>query len=214
MKRKYLIASLIAAALAVGGIPAASVVSSAADASGIAGDVNGDGAFSVLDTVQMQKWLLSTHGTTLANPLAGDMNADGTLDVFDLALMKRQLLNGSGSSDPVKATDGSVITFTDGAVTVSDDAGNAVTEHPAIRIDGQTVTITQPGEYTVSGNSENGQLIVDVDASADPEAKVTLNLTGLNLSNPSAAPIYVANAGDSCVISVKKNTVNTISDGT
>ncbi|MBP0971814.1 MAG: carbohydrate-binding domain-containing protein, partial [Oscillospiraceae bacterium] len=208
MKWKKMVAPLLAAAITVSGIPAASVVSFAADASGVSGDVSGDGTFSAADAVLMQKWLLSVPGTELKNPQAGDMNKDGKIDARDLFLLKQQLL-----SPPSEAANGSVITFAGGAVTVSDENGNKAANHPAIQINGQTVTITQPGEYTVSGSSENGQLIVDVDKNAPADEKVTLNLNGLTLSHPSLAPIYIANGGDSCVISVKKDTVNTISDG-
>ena len=207
MKWKNLVAPLLAAAITAGCIPAASVVSFAAD---ISGDVSGDGTFSIADAVLMQEWLLSVPGTELKNPQAGDLNRDGRIDAKDLFLLKRMLLSGGTSSE---AANGSVITFAGGAVTVSDENGNQVADHPAIQINGQTVTITQPGEYTVSGSSDKGQLIVDVDKNAPAEEKVTLNLNGLTLSHPSLAPIYVANGGDSCVISVKKDTVNTISDG-
>ena len=212
MKSKHLIASLLTAAIVTCSIPAASVISSAAEPA--SGDVNGDGTFSVLDVVLMQKWLLSVSNVSLQDPEAGDMNADGTLDVFDLALMKRKLLTSTSAEEPSQAGEASAIAFTRSAVTVLDENGNAVSEHPAITVNGQTVTITQPGEYTVSGNSDNGQLVVDVDSTAYPDGKVTLNINGLTLSNPSVAPIYVANIGDECVISVKKGSVNTISDGT
>ena len=210
MKRNHLITSLLAAALAVSCIPAPAVVSSAADASGLAGDVNGDGTVSVNDASLLQQWLLAVPGAALQNPQSGDMNSDGKINARDLSLLKRRLISGVGN----ETADGSVITFSDGSVTVTDANGNRLTSHPAIKVEGQTVTITQPGEYTVSGSSSNGQLVVDVDKNASSEEKVTVNLSGLTLSNSSVAPIYVANAGDSCVISVKKDTVNTISDGT
>ena len=59
MNRKNLIASLLVAALSVSLIPTASVVSAAADISGVAGDVSGDGTLSADDAFLMQKWLLS-----------------------------------------------------------------------------------------------------------------------------------------------------------
>lgn len=57
---------------------------------GIAGDVNADGAFTVLDAVMLQKWLLCTGGIT--DWQAGDLCEDGRIDAFDLGIMKRELL--------------------------------------------------------------------------------------------------------------------------
>ena len=59
----------------------------------VRGDVNADGAFSVLDAVTLQKWLLCVPETTLADWQAGDLYEDEKLDVFDLCIMKRELLN-------------------------------------------------------------------------------------------------------------------------
>lgn len=58
----------------------------------LAGDVNGDGAFSVADVVAIQKWLLNFPNTHLANWKAADFYADNQLNVFDLCLMKRKLI--------------------------------------------------------------------------------------------------------------------------
>jgi hypothetical protein len=58
----------------------------------IVGDVDGDGAFTVLDVVALQKWLLAIPGATLSDPDAADMDKNEILDVFDLGLMKRALL--------------------------------------------------------------------------------------------------------------------------
>ncbi len=57
------------------------------------GDLNGDGSFTVLDIVLLQKWLLAVPNTTLADWTAGDMNDDGKLNGFDLAMMKHALLH-------------------------------------------------------------------------------------------------------------------------
>lgn len=60
---------------------------------GIRGDVNADGEFTVADVVALQKWLLAVPNVKLANWKAGDLCEDGRLDVFDLCLMKRELLS-------------------------------------------------------------------------------------------------------------------------
>ncbi len=57
-------------------------------------DLNGDGKFSVLDVVLLQKWLLAVPGTELADWRAGDLDENNVLNAFDLALMKRALVRG------------------------------------------------------------------------------------------------------------------------
>ena len=81
-------------------------------------------------------------------------------------------------------------------------------------VNGSAVTITKPGTFTVSGESKEAQIIVDVDKTAYPAAVVELDLSGADLSNSTTAPIYVASVGDEVQIVAKKGTVNAISDGT
>ncbi len=57
---------------------------------GIRGDVNADGALTVLDVVMLQKWLLCTG--SLTDWRAGDLHEDGILNGFDLSILKRELL--------------------------------------------------------------------------------------------------------------------------
>lgn len=61
----------------------------AGTAAPVEGDVNTDGALSVMDIVMMQKYLMSIGDLT--DVQAGDMNKDSRLNVFDLTLMKMAL---------------------------------------------------------------------------------------------------------------------------
>lgn len=54
------------------------------------GDVNADGALSVADVLELQKYLVKKTDT-LADPKAGDMNGDGVLNGMDLVRIKRAL---------------------------------------------------------------------------------------------------------------------------
>ncbi len=58
----------------------------------VAGDVNNDGAFTIVDVVMLQKWLLAAPDVSLSNWKAGDLCVDDVLNVFDLCLMKRKLI--------------------------------------------------------------------------------------------------------------------------
>ncbi len=97
MKIHHAAAALLAVLLAgnLAGFPAASADEPTAHS--IPGDVNADGACTVTDAVQLQKWLLCTPGTSLADPGAADLNRDGCADVYDLALLKRALLRSDAA---------------------------------------------------------------------------------------------------------------------
>ncbi len=55
----------------------------------IIGDVNADGAFTILDAVMMQKYLLGLE--SLTDVQAGELTGDGKINIFDLNVMKRML---------------------------------------------------------------------------------------------------------------------------
>lgn len=58
----------------------------------IEGDVNADGALSVIDDILLQKWLLAIPGAALTDWKAADLCEDNIINVFDLHLLKRMLL--------------------------------------------------------------------------------------------------------------------------
>lgn len=58
----------------------------------IEGDVNADGALSVIDAILLQKWLLAVPDAELTNWKAADLCEDNIINVFDLHLLKRMLL--------------------------------------------------------------------------------------------------------------------------
>ena len=69
------------------------LVKSGETAERVMGDVDRDGAFTVLDLVMRQKWLLCEG--KLTDWKAGDFDGNAVVDVFDLALMKQALLKGT-----------------------------------------------------------------------------------------------------------------------
>ena len=78
-----------------------------------------------------------------------------------------------------------------------------------IKLSNKTVTITESGEYVLSGKIEDGQIIVDV--SDEDDKVVTLILNGVDVTSKNSAPIYVKNA-KKVVLSLVKDTVNTFTD--
>lgn len=75
-------------------------------------------------------------------------------------------------------------------------------------VDGNTLTITSAGTYTISGVLNNGQIKVDTQ---DAET-VKLVLDGMDISSSSRSPIYIANA-EKTVIALAAGTKNTVTDG-
>ena len=108
------------------------------------------------------------------------------------------------------------IIFNGASVTLKDAEGAEIAAADAsnVAVSGAYVTIVKSGSYAISGASTDGQIKVNTDNTTEPEAQVELSFQGLELSNSKVAPVYVENVGDECVISVKKDTTNTISDGT
>jgi hypothetical protein len=76
----------------------------------------------------------------------------------------------------------------------------------SVSIDGTTVTITKAGTYVLSGELEDGQIIVDTES--DDSVKLVLN--GATISSSSSAAIF-AKQGKT-IITLAEGTQNTVSD--
>lgn len=76
-------------------------------------------------------------------------------------------------------------------------------------IDGNTITITQGGTYSLSGTLSDGQLIVN----AGDLDHVKLLLNGVNMTSSTSAPIYIMNA-DKTTLTLVDGTENIITDAT
>ncbi len=77
-----------------------------------------------------------------------------------------------------------------------------------VSVDGTTVTVSQGGEYTVSGEAEKGRIKVEANA----EAEVTLRLNGVNIGNEEKEPIEIKTAKDAIII-LEDGTKNAITSG-
>lgn len=94
----------------------------------------------------------------------------------------------------------------DGNITLSPD-GSASTD-ASVRIDGQTVTITQAGTYQIAGTLDDGALIVE----STENAKITLVLGGVSIKNSTGAAIQIATADD-VTIELSEGTTNVLQSG-
>ena len=94
----------------------------------------------------------------------------------------------------------------DGSITLSPD-GSTSTD-ASVRIDGQTVTITQAGTYQIAGTLDDGALIVE----SSENAKITLVLGGVSIKNSTGAAIQIATADD-VTIELSEGTTNVLQSG-
>ena len=126
--------------------------------------------------------------------------------------------NYTTNSKNTDTTVTSSITAQDTNVTLADDADNYKTEitgeFSITSTDGSTITqndsvytITQAGEYTVTGLLSEGQIVVN----ADDNAEITIVLNGTSITCSNGSPIYIKNA-DNVKIKSEENTYNCIVD--
>ncbi len=83
---------------------------------------------------------------------------------------------------------------------------NSSSDCAGVQIDGNIITVTEAGSYTVTGSLTDGQLRIET----DKESKVRLILDNVSIANSDSAAIYVLSA-DKLVVSMADGTVNTLS---
>lgn len=112
----------------------------------------------------------------------------------------------------------------DSAVSESDDQGSSWSNSETSRItlegnsitldgsgaivEGNIVTVTSAGTYSISGTLDDGQIIVN----AEDQETVNLVLNGAEIVCSTSAPIYVSSA-DEAVITLADGTENYVTDG-
>lgn len=94
----------------------------------------------------------------------------------------------------------------DGSITLSPDGSKST--DASVRIDGQTVTITQAGTYQIAGTLGDGALIVE----SGENAKITLVLGGVSIKNSTGAAIQISTADD-VTIELAEGTTNVLQSG-
>lgn len=155
----------------------------------------------------------TAYNLSVGGVLQGHTN--GTVTDFNMN-------SASAEFTAIAAANGSLITddniaasivYSGSGVSALNASGARVASPSNLTISGSKVTITEPSIISVSGSSEAAQVVVDCDKTTYPTGIVEIDLTGAELSNNSAAPIYVKQIGDEVQIVAKSGTVNTISDG-
>ena len=97
---------------------------------------------------------------------------------------------------------------TAGAVTISLNGDSIACDSGAVKISGTTATLSKEGTYILSGQLNNGMILVD----APDEHKLQLVLDGANIHSESCAPIYIRQA-DKVFLTLAAGSSNRLSNG-
>lgn len=127
--------------------------------------------------------------------------------------------NGTSSEEVVSAAEQTAVeVFSDrdfetqydaessAVIVLNGDSAECVSD--AVQISGTTVTITDEGTYILSGNLDDGMIIVD----SEKTDKTQLVLNGVTIHSETSAPIYVLQS-DKVFITMAAGTTNTLSNG-
>lgn len=94
------------------------------------------------------------------------------------------------------------------AVTIKLNGTSVVASSDSVKISGSTVTITEEATYVVTGELNDGMLIVD----APKTAKLQLVFNGVNIKSKTSAALYILKA-DKVFLTLAEGTKNTLANG-
>lgn len=94
------------------------------------------------------------------------------------------------------------------AVTIKLNGGAATASSNSVKISGSKITITEEATYVVSGELNDGMLIVD----APDTAKLQIVLSGANITSKTSAALYILEA-DKVFLTLADGTTNTLANG-
>ena len=187
----------------------------------ITADVDGDGKITVVDATYIQRWLADLDVPyAIGEAISADHIADPTETPTDPSEAAE-----ASTDAPTEATEAPTESSTETELTgdewkentgtiVLSDSGITVTGS-GIYVQGNTVIITEGGDWEVTGACSDGMIYVCTcadDEEKDINDKVKLRLNGMSLTNTDGPAIYF----DRCkkaFITIESGTVNTIADG-
>lgn len=94
------------------------------------------------------------------------------------------------------------------AVKIELNKTSAQSDSESVKISGSTVTITEEATYVVSGELENGSLVVN----APQSGKLQIVLNGANIHSETSAALYILQA-DKVFVTLAQGSENTLSNG-
>lgn len=154
----------------------------------------------------MKKRVITVLTTVLGlSLLAGCATVDGTADsnslstdtISSVSISEDEMFTDRDREIGYSVSDCETVTLSDSGCTSSSDA---------VSISGSTVTITDEGNYIISGSLSDGQLVVN----AENTDKVQLIFDGVSITNSSSAAIYVMQA-DKVFITTANGSDNSLS---
>lgn len=210
------------------------------DAVLLLGDADLDGEVNIIDVTIIQRYCIKINDLSDRALKAADVDGDGEVTAVDATFIQRWGLNMTVPypiGEPIEetqpteqATEAPTEAVTEaptepaeltgdewkeniGTIVLSDD-GITVTGTGAY-VDGNTVIITEGGDWEVTGSCSDGMIYVCTcsdDEEKDINDKVKLRLNGMSLTNPDGPALY----WDRCkkaFITIESGTVNTVTDG-
>ena len=187
-------------------------------------DADEDGEVSIFDATTIQRWLADFDVEhPIGEPMtdSGDPTEPATEPATEAATEASTEAATEAVTEPATeaatepATEAPVITGDEwkentGTIVLS-DSGITVTGTGAY-VDGNTVIITEGGDWEVTGACSDGMIYVDTGEVKDINDKVKLRLNGMSLTNPDGPAIYF----DRCkkaFITIEAGSTNTVADG-
>lgn len=187
----------------------------------ITGDADLDGEITVLDATTIQRWLANLEvNTPVGEPITDESPTETPTEAPTEA----------PTAAPTEApTEASTVSPTDapteapttevtgdewkentGTIALS-DSGITVTG-TGVYVDGNTVIITEGGDWEVTGTCSDGMIYINTGEEKDVNDKVKLRLNGMSLTNPDGPAIYFDRTQKS-FITIESGTTNTVTDG-
>ena len=186
----------------------------------LAADVDGNGVIEILDATYIQQWLAELD---VPYAIGEEIDVTDPTEATEEteaaeATEESESTEATQSTESTEATEASETTEVTGdewkentgVITLS-DSGITVTGTGAY-VDGNTVIITEGGDWEVVGSCSDGMIYVNTGEEKDVNDKVKLRLNGMSLTNPDGPAIYF----DRCkkaFITIESGTENTVTDG-
>lgn len=154
----------------------------------------------------------AASGSTTTSGSSSDPRAETTVAAAQAAAGSGStagLAAFSDNTEPHAEADDADYTAADAMSVTLADGGSTSTASSRVSIDGDTITISAPGTYVLSGTLSNGSVVVNSSA----EGKVRLVLSNAQITSTIGSALVIS-AADEAVVVLAPGTTNALTDGT